>query len=923
MRVAAPGAAASGPQTPFDDRLYSLGYEVFLANRKVEDAYRVAASAVRQVPNDLTWRRRHAQAAEWTGRPQEALASWLAVAQASAADDAWQAVLRLAPGLFDDRALIAALNHELQRGKRDARLLARLLEAYERIGAPEEGLALLERLHGARPQPELLETMAELAERAGEIERAIGYWQQAIERLGLERRRAARLAGLLLARGRLEEALALLDRAKAAVPDDDTDFWRGYAELALRLQEDERAIEAYRRILAQKGATEWDYAGAIELLAPAYPLQAAELAGQAWQRWQRAPMLLRALGLWAQAGRWDAFGRLIGGLSPAQRAQAESDAQFLQLRARYHRENGRPAQALRDIEAALALAPADRVLREALLWGVIDSGDPQRLRALLLRVEADWRREPGLHDALAAGWQYLSEPQRALRYLTPQLGARRDDFLWLMNYADALEQNAEIDRAWRLRETLWRTQRAARPLGDAELETARRVARARLAASQRAGDPGLALLRELLRLDRAGEALPPPVRELALSWLQGAGEYEAARGFLWQQYGRNLARPLWSEIAVALQTDARADVLALIERHGERLPRYDHVNAARRAEDLRLAQSSAFEKQEVQPYDDEMHQALRESLLDYGDSAQVRAARREAGVVSEQPRDIELEIGVSPRLRLTFSLGSTRRASRDAAQIANLPRRENRAGVVAALRHHGGETRLRLAQFDSFERNLGFELERRQTLEGVSLSARFGRRLPASESSALLVAGMKDEVALALGIRLTERERIGLQWQSSRLSGQTGTRFGSGRAWSLEVAHALRLETPDLEASAFVSNSHYRREAGAADAALGVLVPGGGPADAAFFVPDGARLYGLRLSSNLAVRERYGRALRPWFSAALTRSPTLGSGYDLGLGIAGSVFGGDHLQIGWQLNKGGSASFDRTREIGFSYRLHF
>ncbi|MCK7581884.1 MAG: hypothetical protein MZV65_43850 [Chromatiales bacterium] len=61
VRAAAPAAAApnaqrGGPQLPFDDTIYSLGYDVFLANRKLEDAYQVAAAAVRQAPENAAWR---------------------------------------------------------------------------------------------------------------------------------------------------------------------------------------------------------------------------------------------------------------------------------------------------------------------------------------------------------------------------------------------------------------------------------------------------------------------------------------------------------------------------------------------------------------------------------------------------------------------------------------------------------------------------------------------------------------------------------------------------------------------------------------------------------------------------------------------------------------------------------------------------
>ena len=88
-------AAPSGPQVPFDDRIYTLGYEAFLDNRNLEDAWKVAVSAVRQAPDSPVWRKRLAQVSEWTGRPHIALEHWEHLAHNTGSSEAWQAVLRL------------------------------------------------------------------------------------------------------------------------------------------------------------------------------------------------------------------------------------------------------------------------------------------------------------------------------------------------------------------------------------------------------------------------------------------------------------------------------------------------------------------------------------------------------------------------------------------------------------------------------------------------------------------------------------------------------------------------------------------------------------------------------------------------------------------------------------------------------------
>ena len=92
---------------PFDAERYQLAYDTFLAAGALADAYALAASAVRQAPDDSAWRARLAQVAEWHGQPAEALAQWHHLARGGD-DAAWAQVLRLAPGLFAHAALLDA-----------------------------------------------------------------------------------------------------------------------------------------------------------------------------------------------------------------------------------------------------------------------------------------------------------------------------------------------------------------------------------------------------------------------------------------------------------------------------------------------------------------------------------------------------------------------------------------------------------------------------------------------------------------------------------------------------------------------------------------------------------------------------------------------------------------------------------------------
>lgn len=945
---------AGGPQLPFDDKTYTLGYEVFLENRKLEDAWKVAASAVRQSPADMAWRERLAKVAEWTSRPAMALDHWWHLARETQRDEAWQAVLRLAPGLLNDPALIAALQYQLTRQPNDLRQLQELVAAWERQGEPKAALDYLERHNQRSARPQTLEMMAELADRAAEPRLALRTWQRLFEQSAeATPPRLVKAATLALLQGNNAQARHWLELAPGNNDDEsEREILRLTGKLAAQEQREAQAIRAFTRLSQHELAEETDFDALIGLLNSSHPREAARVASRAWERFGHPRHLIQCLDLYAGEQQWAAIGTLLGRLSPTANppynklAELRRRPEFLRISGAYHQQAGQLAEARRDIAAALALAPGASDLQSTMLWLLIDSNDAPGLRRFLASREPAWRHDPGMHDSLAAAYLALSRPKVALdRYLTPRLGAHQNDFLWLMNYADALDQNQQSDRAWRLRRHLlseeWRTNQTATvnpknrqklkekgSLAGDDLDPARRLARTRLLLTQRSGDSGLDTLRELLRLDRDADGkYSNAAMETAIGWLQDAGETSAVRGHLWQQYARSQGkaanRPLWAEISVALASDDPAALRPILEQYGERLPRYDRISAAQRLGDTRLAQSDAFETQDDQSDDDALHMQLAESLLAFSDHAGLALASRQLGAIDEQLTAADGHLALNPKLSLDFQLGSLQRSNRDAAVIRYVPD-ERFASLRINWQHDDGQTTLLAEQRHSLSSYTPLQLEHEHRIDNrLSLRIGLGQHLVSQESTALRVAGMKDRLAFSLSYQPTRLDRISFEQLFERYEVQTGSPVGRGTHSTLTVAHALR----DLEISAFWSTHRFSREASYSDPALAPLLPTGVASVSAlqpsFFLPDNFDFYGLRVATDTRYERQYTRTLRPYGSLAATWHSQLGAGYDLRLGVAGSILGADHFSLTWGQAKAGIQTGGLTRDLNFNYRLHY
>ncbi|WP_311221760.1 MULTISPECIES: tetratricopeptide repeat protein [unclassified Acidovorax] len=958
---ATPGSARNivGPELPFDDKIYTLGYEVFLENRKQEDAWLVANAAVQQRPDDLAWRERLARVSDWTQRPAVALENWLYLARKTQREEAWQAVLRIAPGQFDDHALVLALRHQLQRKPDDDRLVRELVAAYERLGEPQPAIDYLQQ-HARTPR--LQELLAQLADRAGRPEVALAAWRQLLSTpTEVTPARAMPAAILALTHGRGEEGLQWLEAAQRQPPrpEEATDYWRLTGQLAEMRQRQGLAIDAYRKLAAGEDADISDYDALIRLLQTEQPLEAAKVSEQAWLRFDDPRHFIGALNLYSNRSRWDGVESLLVQLDARPEARKRSlsrlseSPEFLRLVGLYHQNNGRPAEARRYFEAGLRVSPDSAAMRQALLWLFIDGNDATSLRTLLAERERHWAGDNELHDALAAAYQALSLPQVALdRYLTPRLKRNEKNFLWLMNYADALDQNQQTDRSWRLRRHLlaqeWQgtrqqdqpasprltnAQARSRWLTEEGLDQTRRIARTRLILTQRPGDASVDVLRELLRLDRdAAGSLSNAAAETAIGWLQDAGEYSAERGFLWQQYARTQGvranRPLWAEITLALAENDKTAAGQLLQEFDERLPRYDRVNAARAVNDMRLAQTAAFETQNDQHDDQPLHLQLTESLLAFSDHAGTKLTYQDLAGMRETQAEAVLHLAFSPRLSLDVNLIQTRRWATSDTAVFQPPQER---GIDAELhwRHRDGETIFRAGRRESDRAYTPLAIEHEQRIDN-RLSWRFdvGSDLPSQDSLALRIAGMKDRVGLSLRYQATRQDEFVLSQWAERYQLQTGGNLGSGQHTSVNYTHTYRQEAPLLQFGAFWSNHDYKRrdlETLSPDdqGFRRYLPPSVTDIGPNYFLPDNFQFYGIQLSTNTRYEQEYTRAIRPFASVSRTWHSQQGPGYGLRAGLAGSLLGGDHIRLSWGLGKSGVQNQGLTRELQFSYRLHF
>lgn len=997
--------AATASGKAFNPEDHELAYRVFLASGKLDQAQRVAQAAVQKLPGEMVWRERLAQVAEWNRQPAVALQSWLAYAQATNDERAWNNVMRLAPGLSDDRAYLAALRHRAQGG--DLKTVDEVVAAYERLGEPEAAMAFLDGLGNGPRARQIMERNAALAERAGRDDRAFELYTQLDRRFGPQPEYALKRANMLYVKGRLTQAMDTMLPARAKAGPKDVLYWRTFTELARLTQRDDLLRDAYRQMMVAVAQTHDEHcmempAGAArnDCLAEvrdteesdfstliAYydktPIDAGRIAEAGWQKHGKLSQLELAVYYYTRAHAWVRIERLLAGLTPEQKLEAKQSARFMMRRAEYYRATGRRELSLADLRHAASLPDADSETLAALLWALVDMGTDDEVRAVMQRLRVEAEDNPDLWGAYAAGAMRFQDGRTALHYLRKMAVGKSADPLWLGLAADAYEAIGQTDMAWRIRRQAWvdlhhtwapgglRGSEAASDEAEDEDNAQGAPARADLRREMVAlgqtfasADVSRSLVIEMLRRDRATvaarnlhpaapggpselgnvpglpplEVAPPAAvtererrrqnaisaesRDVAMAWASSSESNELARAWLARQYANRWQRPAYAEIALALDSNDLNALDRILERQTGRVPVANQIEANRALDRLGAAQTQAFETQERARSDDALQDALQDALL-------FNAQAIEPRFTLQHQKPLEYyEYGLAGGARLwgpyALNLRGTWRDQRstDPNQLVNVPSQDRRAELQLTYRDSQQRWLIGVGRRDGLDNMTTARFAGDWNQDGrVTFSTLAGYNQQADESAALRVGGAKDTFSVGAQWRLSLREFIGGRVQYDHFYGQDRSVLGHGMVYDVEAGYRIRTSYPDYTVRLVGTHANYSGNGNTLSSRQQQLVPADdGETTSAFYMPQGFTQAGVVFDFGTELLDDYTRKWRPFAEVGLLRDTRAGQNFRARLGLAGRVFGNDHLAVYWSHETAARNGGTPLTEIGLRYR---
>ena len=586
--LSAPPAALAQAMTP---QQLALALQVTAASADLGLATRLTQALALTRPGDVALTERVAQLFEWGGKPTDALRTWLAALRSGKSELATANIFRLAPMLFDDDALLAAWSAKAARQVPAMEDVRRIVDIYERMGAPERASEFLAAQRLSQPglgaesqapgaatlrQQQLRSLSAALFERRGLHQLAIDeLWSLRDELIRQEKALGAtdstRLVTLLLRATRQREALnVLLELPVPSVAPTDKlarAAWLSHWQLRADLGFDEVRAAVWTEavgvlIAASQPAGEplfrpYETERLMRhLIDSNQPLDAIALAQQLlpWGLSENLSLAwLDAVNASPSPARLGSFLKNLSA-TLAQRLQERTD--YLERRAGAFAAVGDKARAAADYRLALSKG-ASPSLRATYWWLLIDMADVSALRRELRLHATELRASPAFWEVLGATHQRLDEPRAALGYYRRLASPRSSDPLWLTNYADVLSNAGDESQALRVRRhahaLLGRTLLSGAKLSKDEAAQAV-LLRARLSESFASGSEKTILLR-LLGQAIGDDALSAPLREQArqavLPWALAAERNELARRWLQVEAGLDRRMAVTAVTAVA------------------------------------------------------------------------------------------------------------------------------------------------------------------------------------------------------------------------------------------------------------------------------------------------------------------------------------------------------------------------------------
>lgn len=903
---------------PYDEQVYLLGYQAFLANRSLQEAYFVAKAAVAQKPDNIDWRKRLAQVATWSNQSRVALEQWEYIAKQTKDFEALKNAISIASMLNDHKLLAELFAIKIMMHSKDEEAWKGFILAKENLGDPQAIISELKKQINADPQLFYFEDLATIYEATGNITAELETLNEAEKRFGVLPKIALRQAAILTSQGKLSQAFQKLLAAYPKAKSDDYNFIKTFGQLAWLVQDRAHAKLAFERLVLAGQQDPISLINLIQMIEASDPSRAFFLAYQGWQKYHSDYFLIKTLGLGFDLKQWHKLSEILSKISVTKEQQLLKLPYYVAIKAELLVMAGHKETALRLYQQSLQKYPESTELKIDYLWFLIDHHNTVELKVQLQQWQDLLVTEVRLYPVFAAGYVELNDPQTALILYQKMAEKELNNPEFLLNVSGALIDMGRENKAVQLRRLAWyKMLNLLRQKNISSITKTELINLARAAMYLAPGDFAATSLTQLSRYYSEKEAAIS-----LMTWALFLNEEPLAE-YLFNYQSSQQDIPFWIQQDLALYTNDRYKLNLLLQKELAGLPHRDRVIAGIRIGNERLAQTLAFRGMEEHPNDSEMYSLMTDTQLAAADQISIDEALVSLGEIRGLRTKFLGKIFLTPRISLSPWANIWRTKTMNKGTILAARNVDQEYGFIMDARYQKGNFRVGVSHRQGLSSYFSAVTAWSYILSSkLNTLLSLGYHEPASETTALFIAGMKDQARFMVNYRIDQHDFFETNMEGQYFQSQDSVYLGNGRIVSGALNHYFSLNYPDWNASLYTTVNHYQLTGRVSRRAASVI-PSGQASLTSFFLPRSNVRYGITFGFGQAYRETYTHPWRPFATVDLYNNNRFGFGNTIDIGIAGHVIGRDHLAIYYDR----STSFEAANQVdytfGVSYQYYF
>lgn len=855
-----------------DEELLKLLITSLLGKGGLEEAYSISKKAIELFPKSAYWLDLHAKICLWTGRNQEAFETYSKLANLRPSKDSIKNLFLMA--LATNRFDVASQLIKKYEYLREDRSIKDLVYIFEQAGELKELIRLLEGLYEKKRDTSILYSLAQISYNYGDVEKAFEYMKRLEKEHGITSSEQASLySNILFTMRRYEKALFVLKKYVKLAKDEDIEYFENLSDLAWPLKDIETAFYASQRLESLGKARLVDYIRLYMVLYSRKKYQEASIyAKRGYEKYKDLYLLSAYVQSLANIERWE---EIVSFLSKKEEEVLKSSyLSGLYFRALY--KVGKRDYATSFLKTALKNRFSEDLLAQA-IYSAIEGSD----RNLAIYIENNFKQfKDRMPKEFASLYTFLQNAKSALDLLRDM---KRESLEDLLTYSDVLALYGREEEASQIRFSLFK--KLSQDMEDTykdpnKLYAYLRVGIYYMSASQ---------IDQVLRI--AKDSLSKVAYEDIYQTYLISQDQQDKLSYMANIEKKEL-KP-WMQLNIALNYDDRDKQKELLEKYVDILPIRDRVEALRRTGQLKEAGAYAFKGLEENREDYLLykqfrdlareHYSLFEDELSYVNFGDVFFLRNYINLRHYMAKGIYLLYDSDSWLRLSNKNASIKRTENTLFNRIKLRKVFDKSYVEAGFSYLSS-----LRGVGGFSLGYGTYLSNR-----TSLQASLDVNQPSYESIYMLQGGMKDSFSLSIQHGLSSRLFLSMKSSYESYKSQDYKHVGTGFINYGEVYYKLRVGYPDYTLRAFIQGNMYRekeRTKGVIDEMVFVPSPD--------VLPESYGLLGVGFSFGFDNKDNYVRVVRPFLDVSLSLDTRKRLGFNLLVGIGGTILRQDNLSFG-------------------------